>query len=64
MKVNEAQYDLNEETTKISALSSVKLDKYDYLTGEDLAPKPKLIEQKRFECSPLGKAFEKTDKNC
>ena len=33
---NEAQYDLDRKATKISALSSNNLDKYEYLTGEDL----------------------------
>ena len=28
------QYDINREAAKISALSSVKIDKYEYLTGE------------------------------
>ena len=33
---NEAQYDLDRKAAKISALSSNNLDKYEYLTGEDL----------------------------
>ena len=36
IKQNEAQYDLDREAAKISALSSNNLDKYEYLTGEDL----------------------------
>ena len=55
IKQNEAQYDL----AKISALSSNNLDKYEYLTGEDLGLKPNTIEQTRFEYSPLGKIFNK-----
>ena len=43
----------------ISALSSDNLDKYEYLTGEDLGSKPNTIEQTRFEYSPLGKIFNK-----
>ena len=35
VKQNEAQYDLDREAAKISALSSINLDKYEYLTGED-----------------------------
>ena len=35
IKANKAQYSLNREAAKISALSSKKLDKYEYLTGED-----------------------------
>ena len=30
------QYDINRETAKISALSSGKIDKYEYLTGEEI----------------------------
>ena len=37
--LNEAQYDLDRKAAKISALSSNYLDKYEYLTGEDLGPK-------------------------
>ena len=37
---NEAQYDLDRKSAKISALSSNNLDKYEYLTGEDLGLKP------------------------
>ena len=37
---NEAQYDLDREAAKISALSSNNLEKYEYLTGEDLGLKP------------------------
>ena len=52
---NEAQYDLDRKAAKISALSSNNLDKYEYLTGEDLGLKPSTIEQTKFEYSPLGK---------
>ena len=55
------QYDINRETAKISALSSGKIHKYEYLTGEDILPsnQQQIIEQARFTYSPLGKAFEK-----
>ena len=56
---NEAQYDLDRKSAKISALSSNNLDKYEYLTGEDLGLKPSTIEQAEFEYSPLGKIFNK-----
>ena len=56
---NEAQYNLDRKAAKISALSSNNLDKYEYLTGEDLGSKPNTIEQARFEYSPLGKIFNK-----
>ena len=57
--LNEAQYNLDRKAAKISALSSTNLDKYEYLTGEDLGLKPNTIEQARFEYSPLGKIFNK-----
>ena len=56
---NEAQFDLDRKAAKISALSSNKLDKYEYLTGKDLGLKPNIIEQARFEYSPLGNIFNK-----
>ena len=57
--LNEAQYNLDRKAAKISALSSTNLDKYEYLTGEDLGLKPNTIEQAWFEYSPLGKIFNK-----
>ena len=56
---NEAQYDLDKKAAKISALSSNNLEKYEYLTGEDLGLKPSTVEQTKFEYSPLGKVFTK-----
>ena len=55
------QCDLNREAAKISALSSGKVHKYEYLTGEDilLSNQQQIIEQAKFTYSPLGKAFEK-----
>ena len=55
------QYDINREAAKISALSSGKIHKYEYLTGEDilLSNQQQIIEQAKFTYSPLGKAFEK-----
>ena len=58
IKHNEAQYDLDREAAKISALSN-NLDKYEYLTGEDLGLIPSTVEQAEFEYSPLGKIFDK-----
>ena len=40
-------------------MPSNNLDKYEYLTGEDLGLKPSTIEQTKFEYSPLGKIFNK-----
>ena len=59
IKQNEAQYDLDREAAKISALSSNNLDKYEYLTGENLGLEPNTVEQAKFEYSPLGKIFDK-----
>ena len=56
---NEAQYDLDRKAAKIFVFSSKNLDKYEYLTGEDLDLKPSTIEQAKLEYSPLGKIFIK-----
>ena len=58
------QYNINREAAKLSALSSGKIDKYGYLTGEEIQPSDhkKVIEQAKFAYSPLGKAFEKQTK--
>ena len=55
------QYGINREAAKISALSSGKIDKYEYLTGEEISPsnQQQIIEQLTFTSSPLRKAFEK-----
>ena len=70
MKINDQirdeklRYDINREAAKISALSSGKIHKYEYLTGEDILPsnQQQIIEQARFTYSPLGKAFKKQTK--
>ena len=56
---NEAQYDLDRKAAKISALSSNELDKYEYLTGEDLDLKPSTTEQDKFEYFLLSKVFDR-----
>ena len=55
------QYDINTEAAKISALSSGKTHKYEYLTSGNILPsnQQQIIEQAKFTHSPLGKAFEK-----
>ena len=55
------QYDINREAAKMSAWSSGKIHKYEYLTGEDILPsnQQQIIEQTKFTYSPLTKAFEK-----
>ena len=59
------QYDVNREATKISTLSSGKIDKYEYFTGDGILPfnKRQIIEEAKFAYSPLGKAFEKQTEN-
>ena len=61
IKDEKLQYDINREAAKILALSSGKLDKYEYLTGEELLPsnQQQIIQQAKFNYSPLGKAIEK-----
>ena len=53
------QYDINREAVKVSALSSGKIDKYEYLTGEEVLPfnQRQIIEQAKFTYSPLGRAL-------
>ena len=53
IKANKAQYDLDRVSAKISALSSGELEKYEYLTGEDLGYKPKVLEKVKLQYSPL-----------
>ena len=55
------QYDINRGAAKISALSSGKIDKYEYLTGKEILPsnQQQIIGQAKFAYSPLGKAFGK-----
>ena len=55
------QYDINRKAAEISAKSSGKLHKYEYLTGEDILPsnQQQIIDQAKFTYSPLGKGFEK-----
>ena len=58
------QYYINREAAKISALSSGKIHKYEYLTDKDILPsdQQQIIKQAKFTYSPLGKAFEKQTK--
>ena len=56
---NEVQFDVDRKAAKMPALSSNDLDKYEYLTGEDLDLKPNTVEQAKFEYSPVGKVFTK-----
>ena len=47
------------KNAKISALSSGKLDKYEYLTGEDVGYISDPVQKVKFEYSPLGQVFNK-----
>ena len=64
IKNEKLQY-VNREAAKISALPSTKIDKYEYLTGEEILPsnEKQIIKQAKFTYSPLGKAFEKQKKS-
>ena len=61
IKDEKLPYDINREAAKVSALSSGKIDKYEYLTGKEVlsSNKKEIIEQGKFTYSRLGKAFEK-----
>ena len=59
IRANKAQYGLDREAAKISALSSGELEKYEYLSGEDLRYKSDVIQKAKFEYSPLGEVFNK-----
>ena len=58
------QYEINREAAKISALSSGKIDKYEYLTGEEMltSNQQQIIDQANFNYFPLGEVFEKQKK--
>ena len=64
IKDEKLQYDINREAAKISALSSGKINKYEYLIDKEILPsnQQQIIEQAKFTYSPLGKAFEKQTK--
>ena len=64
IKDEKLQYNINRDAAKVSALSSGKIEKYEYLTGEEIVSfnQRQIIEQAKFAYSPLGKAFEKTNR--
>ena len=55
---------MNREAAKISALSTRIIDKYEYLTGEEILPsnQTQIIEQAKSTYSPLRNVFEKHKK--
>ena len=54
---NVNQYKVDRLNAEISAFSSRDLNKYEFLTRKDLKNKPNALDKRRFEFSPLGKAF-------
>ena len=54
------QYDIKIEAEKISVSSSGKIDKYEYLTDEEILPsdQSRIIEWPKFTYSPLSQANE------
>ena len=58
------QYDINREATKIPALYPGKIDKFEYLTDEEILPsnERQIIERAKFPYFLLGKALEKQTK--
>ena len=59
IRANKAQYDLDRQAAKVSALSSGELEKYQYLTGENLGYKPDVVQKAKFQYFPLGQVFNK-----
>ena len=59
---NKAQFNLDRQTAKISALSTGNVSKYKFLTGKVVLPGKDLLEKaatmKRFKYSPLGKELK------
>ena len=54
------QYDINRKAAEISASSSGKIDKYEYLSSNEILPSnQQTIEQAKFTYSLLGRTFEK-----
>ena len=63
-KIRDKNYNINREAAKISALSLGKIDKCEYLTGEEILTWDisRVTEQAKFSYSPLRKALEKQTK--
>ena len=55
------KYDINRKAAKTSALSSGKIDKYEYLTGQVILPsnQQQVIGTAKFTYFSLGKMFKK-----
>ena len=50
IKNEKLQYDINKKAEKLSALSSGKIDNYEYLSGEEIVPsnQKQITEQAKF----------------
>ena len=61
IKSSKLKHEIGELAAKISALKTGDIDKYELLTDQELIPRgaDASLASKRFEYSPLGKAFEK-----
>ena len=61
IKDEKLQHDIKGEAAKISAWSTGKIDKYEYITGEEIlaSNQQQIIEQAKLTSPLLGKAFEK-----
>ena len=59
---NKAQYNLDRQTAKISALSTGNVGKYEFLTGKGVLPEKDFLEKaaamKIFEYLPLDKELK------
>ena len=64
IKDKRIQYNINVEAAKISALSSGKINRYEYLIGEEISPSVQsiIIKKSKFTHSLLGKSFKKQTK--
>ena len=65
IKHGKLQYDINREASKILVLLSSKIDKYEYLTGQEIIPSDqrRMIKQDKFIYSPLETFLGKQTKN-
>ena len=60
IKYKNEQYSIKREVAKIWGLSSVKIEKYEYLTDDEILPSDQnRIEPAKLKYSPLAKTFEK-----
>lgn len=59
IKDEKLQYKVNRAAAKISALSSGMIDKYEYLTAEEILPPQQhiIMQEAKFSYSPLRKTF-------